>query len=300
MRGVLACILFMLPGIISIHAQIDFQCRVDSNQMLIGDQRMLTLQISGLASGIPDNVSFKSWQDLGVEPIDSQRWQSAGANSYAQQLTISAFDTGYIKLPPLAVSYGSNGMDTAWSNDLVLEVHGITVDSTGLAPIKPILREPYTFRDFLPYLAVIGLGILAFLIIYFRTPKEKQEEVVVEVPLPPHETALTDLEALKSKKLWQQGKIKAYQSELTHIIRAYIEGRYKMPALESTTTEILEFEEMKNLETSLRNDLDQILNMADLIKFAKATPSIDIHEKFMTQAIAFVRATQQREENIDD
>ena len=115
----------------------------------------------------------------------------------------------------------------------------------------------------------------------------------MEVPIPPEEIALADLDKLRTKKLWQAGKIKEYQSELTHIVRAYIEARYQVPALESTTSEILEFKLLKDLEPSLHQDLNQILNIADLIKFAKARPDIGIHEEFMQKAESFVHATRE-------
>jgi len=294
--GIMFAILF---GQVAL-SQVSFQCTIDSNQLLIGDQRVLHLRVNGPSGLVPDTVSFATWQKLGIEPLHNQHWTAEGTDGFQQLMRIAAFDTGYIKLPPLVLPYRlANIPDTTYSNDLVLEVQGITIDSSGLAPIKPILREPFKFRDVLPYLLafVAGLAIIAFF--FLRKKKVNPEPVVVEIPIPAHEQALGDLEKLRTKKLWQAGKIKEYQSELTHIIRAYIEARYQIPALESTTSEILDFESVKGMDKDLQHDLDQILNIADLIKFAKAQPDIGIHEQFMQKGEHFVRSTRPQKTDTD-
>ena len=273
--------------------QVHFQCMVDSNQMLIGDQRSLTLTVQANQQLQIDSVDFEGWRELGVELLEAQRWSAAPSSQIEQHFKIGVFDTGYIKLPPLTLHYSIAGrIDTAYSNDLALEVFGITVDSTGLAPIKPILKEPLALRDVLPYLLALVVGGAIIGLILLRGKRRAPEPQIVVIPDPPHEIALRDLQSLKKEKLWQQGKIKAYQTELTHIIRTYLEGRFEIPALESTTSEVLSALHQIDLDEELQLSLDQILNMADLIKFAKATPEVDIHSQFMTKAEQFVLATQ--------
>lgn len=275
-------------------SQVTFTCTVDSNRLLIGDQRWLHLRVKGPVDLVPDTVSFATWQKLGIETLSKQTWQNEGSDGYHQMMKIAAFDTGYLRLPPLILPFQTGQLtDTAYSNDLVLEVSGIMIDSTGLAPIKPILREPFTFRDAMPYVIALLVGLLLIGLLFLRKKKATSEPVIIEVPIPPDEIALADLEKLRTKKLWQSGKIKEYQSELTHIVRAYIEARYQIPALESTTSEILEFTQLKELDKSLHQDLNEILNIADLIKFAKARPDIAIHDEFMKKAESFVTQTRQ-------
>ena len=294
-RLILSLLVFITPGLTTL-AQPTFSCAIDSNKMLIGDQRLIDLQVNSTIGIELDSISFATWQSLGIEPLTRQQWKTDGAGTFYQQIQIAAFDTGYIVLPPLALPYNqAEGRDTIFSNNLAIEVGAIIIDSTGLAPIKPIMREPFAFRDLIPYLIAfaIGLGVIAF--IFLRKKKEVPEEVVVEIPIPAHEKALTDLHQLRDKKLWQAGKIKAYQSELTHIIRAYIEARFVVPALESTTTEILDFKEIKELGDENYHTLTEILNMADLIKFAKAKPEVSIHDAFMQKAELFVRSTKKED-----
>lgn len=274
-------------------SQVRFECAIDSNQLLIGDQRRVHLRANGPAGMSPDTVSFSAWQELGIEPLTKQDWKPEGQDGFYQMIKIAAFDTGYIKLPPLVLPFEVDGQrDTTYSNDLAIEVQAIVVDSTGLAPIKPILREPFKFRDALIYIVAFLAGLALIGILFLRKKKPEPEKIEVEIPIPADEQALTELENLRDRKLWQKGQIKEYQSELTHIIRAYIQARYQIPALESTTSEILRFNQIKTLPLEIQQDLDQILNIADLIKFAKAQPDIGIHDEFMQKAEHFVRNTR--------
>jgi hypothetical protein len=108
----------------------------------------------------------------------------------------------------------------------------------------------------------------------------------------PHEWALMELEKLRVKKLWQAGKIKDYHTEITDILRKYIEDRFHLMAMESTTAEILEDIENKTLVLKeYREILDKTLSMADLVKFAKYLPLPEEHEKSMDYAIDFINST---------
>lgn len=229
-----------------------------------------------------------------MELLTHQKWTEQSTGSYRQALRFSVFDTGYIKLPPLLLIVGQGASaDSLYSNDIAVEIFGITLDSTGLAPIKAIVREPMNFRDFIPVLVVLVAGLALLALLFLRKRKSVEQVVVIKVKEPAHEIALRDLNELKEKKLWQQGKIKAYQSELTHIIRAYLEDRFDIPALESTTGDIVAaLDQNTSLEQEPKAAVEEVLNMADLIKFAKAIPNVEVHDLFMKKAESFVRTTK--------
>ncbi len=285
------CLLVLIFLLNSIRIQAQAQCQVDSNKLLIGDQRNMQISVQG-ATGSPDSVDFASWKDQSFAVVSQSPWTQT-ATGIQKSLMFTVFDTGYIILDPLPITFRKgDSKDTIYTNDLALEVYPVIVDSTGLAPLKDIIREPLNLRDLAIYLAGVFL-ILAAIGIYLWRQKRSQAGDQIEVVVrPAHEIALEELSHLKGKKLWQQGHIKEYQSELTYIIRKYLENRFDLRALESTTGEILfdirEYvEDMRSLE-----DLDQILNIADLIKFAKAKPSVDIHQEFMDKAESFVFQTK--------
>lgn len=168
-------------------------------------------------------------------------------------------------------------------------------DSMDIAPIKPIIIEEKNITDFYPFFYAIGfLLLLPILYFIFKKIKNKPVEEVeeIEVILPAHKIALDKLGSLRESKLWQKGEIKVYQTELTYIIREYLENRYDIQALESSTDEITKALRESNFDPSDENDLKTILQVADLVKFAKANPSEEIHEEFLNTAFSFVRKTK--------
>jgi hypothetical protein len=101
-----------------------------------------------------------------------------------------------------------------------------------------------------------------------------------------------ELEKLRVKKLWQAGKMKEYHTELTDILRKYIEDRFRLMAMESTTSEILDdLQEKTGISKECRDILGKILSMADLVKFAKYAPLAEDHEGSMEYAIDFISRT---------
>ena len=107
-----------------------------------------------------------------------------------------------------------------------------------------------------------------------------------------HEIAIEQLQALRAAQLWQKGAVKEYQSRLTRVIREYLENRYEVNALESTTEQILQELKQVDFNSDWKDKLREMLQMADLVKFAKAEPPADFHGRMLDNAEAFVRATQ--------
>jgi hypothetical protein len=166
---------------------------------------------------------------------------------------------------------------------LLINVATVEIDTTKVKkyPIKSIKKEPYTFDDFKVYIYLLlaALAIIAFWIYWFVIRKRKIEE---EEPtyrlLEPYEEAMFKLNELDEKLLWQNNKVKQYYSELTEIIRNYIERELKVPALEKTSDEVIEmlrdFNDAESIETTKENieKLKDLLREADLVKFAKSKP----------------------------
>lgn len=215
------------------------------------------------------------------------------------------------------ISFWDAGPNVVRTPDVVYELGGITSeytsntgaqifvdvpfqeqelsDSIDIAPIKPIIVEEKDITDFYPLFYAIGfLLLLPFIYFIYKKIINKPKEVVeeVEVILPAHEIALDKLGSLRESKLWQKGEVKAYQSELTYIIREYLENRYDIQALESSTDEIVKALKDSNFDSSDESDLKTILQVADLVKFAKANPSEEIHEEFLNTAFSFVEKTK--------
>ena len=116
--------------------------------------------------------------------------------------------------------------------------------------------------------------------------------VITRVPGPPWQTALESLDLLEEKKLWQNGKIKEYYSELTDIIRHYLHEQHGIEAMEMITAEILSAYDSAGLQDDARSKLTKILMQADFVKFAKAIPLRNENELSLTYSRQFIETTK--------
>ncbi len=303
--------LFFVGLLVEVQAQRpEIIASVDSNEILIGDH--LTLNI--LVSHAPgQHIFWPFWLDSlgGFEILDKSSIDSTerrGQLEEVQQLILTTFDSGFYEIPSLPFRYTQeNSSDTLSLGTQVqlIEVHGIAVDTTqAIKPIKSLLDAPLTFREILPWLVVgvIGLLLIGGLVYWFFIRK-KAEPIFAGPPpptIPPHEIAMKKFAQLEQKKLWQEGEIKTYYVELTEIIREYLEGRYKVPALESTTDEIMGGLTSKGIPVFQFNQLKDLLIRADFTKFAKLRPGPSENMMSMEVARTFVKETRNFELESDD
>jgi len=159
---------------------------------------------------------------------------------------ISCFDSGYHYIPPFIFQYNKDSLSATWETQpLFLHVSRVDIapadSSDVIFDIKLPGKMPITFSEIFPWIVgAILIGLLVFILVYYFKKRKKQEPLfkIRKPEEPPHIIALRDLDKLKEKKLWQKGKIKLYYSELTGIIRKYIERRYQTGAMEQTSNEI--------------------------------------------------------------
>ncbi len=281
--------------------------KLDTNAMLIGDHVGLTLKYSGPAKSqvlwpfMPDTI-LGSITVIGRGKIDTSFTADKKSVTYSQQLNITCYDSGFYTIPAIPFKYrilpDTSGV-VATTTMMLLAVHTVKVDTTlAIKPIIGPLKIPISFREMLPWiLAALVVVLLIIGGIWYYNKRRKSEPVFrlkPKVVLLPHELALRELEKLRVKKLWQAGKVKEYHSELTEIIRKYIEDRFQVPALEQTSAEILE--SLHNNSGCPPASLDKLVSflvLADMVKFAKAQPLPLENEKSLNDGIEFVHDTTQ-------
>ncbi|MFO7614962.1 MAG: hypothetical protein R6W71_10015 [Bacteroidales bacterium] len=284
--------------------------RLDTNSILIGDQIGLDLTVTVPAGQF---VQWPLFIDTLVRNVEILRKSGidtvASASDYytiRQKLFITSFDSGLYVIPPLHFRYFSKGDTLSFFTEtmpLYLEVNTLEVDpDQDIKPIKPPLRAPVTFREMLPWMGLILLAaLLAFALIYFMRKKKKAPPVAptrLKPTIPPYEAAIEALHALRQKKLWQAGRVKDYYSELTDIVREYIELRFGVRALEMTTVEIEAALKTLAINDTAREKLHQTLLLADLVKFAKAQPLPLENDTSMEHCVDFVRETKPSKEGL--
>ena len=300
-------ILFVLLGFTQLQAQTySVESIANTNSILIGEQINITLKTSYRVDEGEVKITFPPLYDTINEFVEIVQKSAIDTvipdknDPYAfvqqQNITITSFDSGYYAIPPFKVIINTDTLET---EPILIEVQTMEVDTTkAIFDIKQPISEPFSLVDWLKdnwwwmvAILVLGIGIF-FLVKYLknRKPEEEPEEIIPDIPI--HVIALEKLEKVKTEKLWQEGKIKAYHSHISEILREYIENRYQVNALEETTSEILHGLRLQNISPELMNKLTQTLTLADLVKFAKEQPLANENEMSITHAIAFVNATK--------
>jgi len=288
--------------VLMANPSIRVDARFDSAQILIGDQIYLTVAVEQprnakvVLPNFRDSLAGKI-EILKIFPIDTQVLDN-GRVRILQRYLVTSFDSGVYQVGPVVFPYQyDNVADSIISDPVTLTVNTIPIkDPTKIADIKSIIRLPLTFKELLPFMAISLLFLLlvaAGIYAYLRWKQKKPLFPFMEKPAEPaHVIAFRELEKLKAAKLWQQGNYKEYYSRLTDIVRAYIEARFGVPAMESTTPEI--YQTLLALDTipkSLTDELHQMLQLADLVKFAKAEPLPDENDNAWHTAYQFVSKT---------
>ena len=279
---------------------------LDTNEILIGDWIQLTLEVSHSKNQIviwpiiEDKIELDSAIYLEIINTSDIDTTDFGVQlKLTRTYTMTVFDSGHYVILPFVVQFqqvGDDDLVTAKTDSLLLSVYNVEVDAAG--PIKPIkgpLDMPFSLWEIRNYLIIGALSLMVIIgLLYFFLTRKRQEQPVIvkKAPeRPAHLIALEQLDRLDSKKLWQSEEIKPYHSELSDIVREYIERRYSVLALESTTDEIIDRMSRISLDNQHRENLTDILRLADFVKFAKVRPLPDDHVRSMKLAYEFVRGT---------
>lgn len=284
---------------INILLAIVVSASIDSTMLMLGDQTDLHLQVTHEASEQVQLPAFgESLQD-GIEIVDKSAFDtvklSDGRVQLSQSLTLTSFKDSLFSIEPIAIT---SGEDTFWTDPLALNVvQPFEVDSSlAITDIKDIERAPIWWwgiiRWILLAIGVFGLIYLAFwLWNKYHKAYEAEEPVDPELLRPADEVALEKLDEIKAAKIWKDGKVKEYQTELTDVVREYIGRRFEVHSTEKTSDETLR--EMKPLiDKDLYARLKSMLQLADLVKFAKWHTTPDENEQALTTAYDFVNETK--------
>lgn len=270
---------------------------IDKDSILIGDHIKLSIEASAERNADiylpqPDSLGYFEF----IEILHSDTFE----RKLQEDWLITNFDSGYYQfggIPALFV-YENGDTDTAFSNSVRVYVNTVPVDtSQAFMPLKPVQNMPFPWREVLPIilglLAVLIAIILLILYFWYKKKKAKEEAERVKTPIEYFEEAIQELNELDHKKLWQKDLVKEYYFSLSEILREYMEGRFNIKAMESTTDEIMT---QLEVDEPLKNKLLQILRQADLAKYAKFKPLGDENAKVMKLSKDFVLHTKPKVE----
>jgi hypothetical protein len=282
---------------------------LDTNAILIGQQTQITLRVDYKTDQGGMHIQFPKIADTLIKQIEVvsqskiERFipdsNDMTTMAQIQTLVITSFDSGYYAVPPFRFIVNGDTAKPVETEPMLLAVNTVAVDTTkNIMDIKPPLEVPFSWKEYLPY-AYAGLGGLAILALaiyllrrYARARKKKPAQEIIIPKIPPHVTALEELEKLKEEKLWQQGKLKEYHSRISDIIRQYIEHRFYIHAMEQVTDEIMYSFRTADATEEQKMKLRQVLFLSDLVKFAKEQPLPNENESSWTNAYEFIMSTK--------
>jgi hypothetical protein len=271
-------LLFLLVTTFVFAQQKQVVTSIDTIKNKIGAEFKLSIKTTVDTSSkviFPKLKNFGALEVIQSYPIDTIK--TDGRYELVKKYGLTQFDSGRYVIPSIKIFIDSKPFMT---DSLLVEVANVKVDTLKqkMFDIKDIAPADNSIGNWWKYLLILALiiGIGAFIYWYIKKhQKKKLEEEIFKTPI---EKATSLLNNLEKKELWQKGEVKAYYSELTDIARNYIEEAIEIPAMESTTSELIQGLKAASVKKKMTvsqetiENLERVLKQADLVKFAKSKP----------------------------
>ena len=253
--------------------QVTVDASIDSLQLLIGEQAKVKLEISmdakqKLQLPFLRDTLVKGVEILDIAKPDTQMLNDGKRMLIKQEYTITSFDSALYYLPPFEVMVnGEPYRSKALAWDDVSAIVWLT-------------------------LLMLALGGLAYyLFVRYKDNKPIIKKIKIEPKLPPHQQALKEIERIKGDKTLRIADPKTYYTELTDVLRTYMEERFGFNAMEMTSSEIIDKLQEINDKESIK-DLMYLFQTADLVKFAKHSPLMNENDMNLVNAVDFINNTK--------
>jgi hypothetical protein len=293
MNRVLTIFLLVFAGFAGM-AQPTFTARLDTNRIVIGQQTYFQLKAGGISN--PSDLIWPAWPDTlkGLEVLNAtlDTITQNGISEITVRYLITSFDSGFVLISPVPLVMG---VDTLKTEPLILNVSTVEIDpEQDYFDIKDPVNPPFDWLYWLKKLWIWAAitAIIMAVALWFWLRKRKQKEIPQVVDLrSPAQRAKDALRTLAEERLWQTGDVKGYYSRATDAVRTYLEESFRIPAMEMISDELLDAIQPKVSHAAyqlLRNALRQ----ADMVKFAKAKPGPETHEKLLADCLEIINLTE--------
>ncbi|SHG54902.1 BatD family protein [Flagellimonas flava] len=281
----LALLLFCFDG----YAQSDSKviANIDTTGIKIGEQIQYTITVETDSLNVvhfPEGQTFSPLET--VEAIMQDTIKESNKVILKQIYALTQFDSGSYTIPPQRIAINEQPF---YTDSFQIKVADVVVDTTKqkMFDIKPLIEVEKSYakiwRTLLwVLLALLIIGGLVYWFFLRKKPLTEEEKVAL---LPPYDRALLELKKLENSRYLIQDEYKKYYSELTGIVRSYLEEDVNVSALESTTSQLITKLELLrdagdlNLDNETLVQFQNILQTADLVKFAKSKPSTSVAEQ---------------------
>ncbi len=260
---------------------------IDTTSIKIGEQIRFKIKVEADSTAqivFPEGQTFSPMEM--VEAISTDTLRKLDRVTLQKIYALTQFDSGTYTIPRQQVVINGQNFFT---DSIKVAVATVPVDTLTqkMYDIKPFLEVEKSNYDLWKkalwiLLGLVILGGLAYWFLIRKKPLSEEEKVAL---LPPYDRALLELKRLENSKYIIQDEYKQYYSELTDIVRSYLEEDVHVSALESTTDQLIEKLELLKDAGELKLDDDtidqfkKVLQTADLVKFAKSKPETSVAEQ---------------------
>lgn len=303
----ISLLLLLLLGVQPVAAQVKVEGRLSATTIPIGDQTQLKLTVTAKPGTAVVFPSYKSQQQMveGVEVVEMSNDSTTEADGMSvtwRSYTLTAWDGKKYNLPQLKVKVAGKDYFT---NSIPLTVTEEAVDSLSSAQMRPqrdILDNPYMWSEWSPLFWLSILALLCgaacyYLYLRLRGNKPVISRIRFVKKQLPHQKAMQEIEQIKTAAAQGAEDQKVYFTRLTDALRQYLEDRFDISAKEMTSSEII-FRLQKEEDQQKIDELRQVFETADLVKFAKYSTGDSEKEHYMTQVVEFIQTTKIEKEAV--
>ncbi len=278
------------------------EAHADVTVISLGDRVTLTILVQHATS---ETVSWPELADtLGSFEVrrssDEPTVAIDGRQTSTRRYELTTFELGELEIPSVEIAIADSGDSEPRilsTEPIPVVVQSVGIDESGdIRTVKAPLEIPRNWLLLLPWVLLCCGGAVLSYWMYrrYRARKRVHQQYVIPAapPRPPHEIAYEALDRLEAKRLLDRGEIKQYYIEVSEIIRAYIEGRYPIDALEMTSYEVLQELRKTGIDPEVYDLFPPFLGRADLVKFAKHRPGPETSKEMIPLARLLVDETR--------
>ena len=232
-----------------------------------------------------------------IQTLPSERNETDTQVIERYNFIFSKYDSAKVTIPAITLEYITGrtiSKKLIRTNPVTITIRTLPVNAQeDIRDVKDPLKLPLNWLliSAIAVIVLLLLGLLYYLYKRYKNKKALKENILPEIKIPPYEIALAHLHELEEKKLWQNGFVKQYHSEVTEIVRQYFEERFNFRALEMTSAEILGVLSYMEEGKIIVQTSDNFFSNADLVKFAKFEPMPKVNDAMMNQAYEIVNQT---------
>lgn len=302
----LAFLLCMCP--LLNYAQ-EVEQKIDSLQLLIGEQTTLHLTVKAKKGQKVDMPSFKPSQTLmpGVEVVEQSKGDTSLVGDQmviSKDYVLTSFDENVYAIPALNVKIDGKNYH---GNTLALKVLTVPVDTVHpnqFYPPKNVQDNPFQWSEWsgIFWLSIFGL-LVCVSIGYLYVRLKQNKPIVVRIRtvkrVPAHEKALSEINAIKQQRSENPESQKEYYTRLTNTLREYIVSRFGFNAMEMTSAEIIA-RLRETGDSKMIDELKELFRTADLVKFAKYETLINENDANLVNAVNFIDQTKTDEKTTEE